>query len=112
MGKTTIETKPLVEALSSTATLFRMGAMRILVLNDYTLNENIVLAEGDRPVTAINSPLWANTSSGIYFKGGNTNLNEAGIIKAYATTSYNAATAQIVLDDTEKIKSTLIWSVV
>ena len=114
MATSKIQNIPTVEALSSTATIFRLGAMRILVLDGYSLNENVVLAVSDRPPAgkSASSVMWANTSSGTYFKGGNTNLNDAGIIKAYATISYNSGTAQTALGDTEKIKSTLIWSVV
>ena len=114
MATSKIHNMPTVEALSSTATIYRLGAMRILVLNEYSLNENVVLAESDRPPAGktASSVMWAHTSSGKYFKGGNTHLNDAGIISAYATTSYNSQTAQTALDSTEKIRSTLIWSVV
>ena len=91
-----LQAEPKEERLSTTAHLYRAGKLRMLVLNYYKLQENIILASGDRPSYPVESIAWINYNSR-YYKCGNVYLNSAGVINAYTATAYNANAAQTAL---------------
>lgn len=105
-----LQAEPKEESLSNTAHLYRAGKLRMLVLNHYKLQENIILAIGDRPSYNVESIAWIN-NNGRYFKCGNVYLDPAGVIRAYTATSYNANSPQTALGTAESIMATLVWLV-
>ena len=105
------DSEPKKTQLASTATLIRIGVVRILSLNEYSLDTGVVLAVEDRPTTAIQNVMWAHANNGQYYKGGNVLINTDGTITAWMTTNYNTTSGQSPLGNTEKIMSVVVWSV-
>lgn len=115
MAESTIKSIVETENLASRATLYRIGRMRMLVLNEYVGANNTLHVESkDAPSIATTAPSIVRGSNGLSVRTGQATVFASSpyYVQRYFAGTYNASGEGLAaVSSSDMTSATIVWSV-
>ena len=115
MAESTIKSIVEVENLAARATLYRIGRMRMLVLNEYVGANNTLHVESkDAPSIATTAPCIIRDANGRSIRLGQATVSASSpyYVQRYFAGTYNASGEGLAaVSSSDMTSATIVWSV-